>query len=402
MAYHFPKKTIRDIEVHGKRILLRADFNVPMKNAVITSDYRIHQTLPTIQFLLKRRCEIVIVAHLGRPKGTPDKEFTLEPIAKRLQELLNHPVEFVSDCANDITKQALKKRTAGRIVLLENIRFYPGEESNDPEFAKKLIAVSAPDYVVQDGFGAIHRAHASTEGISHLKPAVAGLLLEREVVTLTSAIESPERPMVAVLGGAKISDKLPLVQRFIKTADSILIGGAMANNFIKQAGYEVGESLIDEEGMESVADIVASAQQDQLKIPLDAVVAHEISDDAQSRICPLHDVKQHEDILDIGPKTSTEYTSVIASGKTVIWNGTMGMSEIAQFAKGSESVAKAMSELSDATTIIGGGDTVDFVLEWQKDKPEASFTHISTGGGASLELLSGLPLPGVEALLDRS
>lgn len=399
--YRFPKKTIQDVPIHGTRVLMRADFNVPLKDGAITSDYRITQTVPTIEYLIKRGCEVILLAHLGRPKGEVKTEFTLEPIAKRLEELLGQPVNFVSDCVGDIAKQSLKRRVPKRVTLLENVRFHTGEESNDPEFAKQLINAAQPDYVVQDGFGVVHRAHASTEGISHLKPAVAGLLLEKEVSTLSAAIESPERPLAAVLGGAKISDKLPLVQRFVKTADSILIGGAMANNFIAQAGHKVGESLIDSDGTSSVGNIVDAAHEGQLHLPQDVVVASEVGEGADPRDCELDDVKQHERILDVGSNTSSEYADVIAQAKTVIWNGTMGMSEIPQFAKASAAVAHAMSELKEATTIIGGGDTADFVLDWLKDNNGAHFTHISTGGGASLELMSGLSLPGVEALLSK-
>lgn len=402
-GYVFNKKTVRDIEVHGKRILLRADFNVPLsqEDNSITADYRIVQTIPTIKYLLERKCEIVIVAHLGRPHGKIDLKLSLEPIAKVLSKQLNVPVEFVPDCANDVTRQALKKINPGTVTLLENVRFYLGEEENDPEFAEKLIRIIRPDYVVHDEFGDIHRAHASTEGISHLVPAVAGLLLEKEVTTLLAVIENPARPLVAILGGAKISDKLPLVERFLNTADSVLVGGAMANNFIKNEGYNIGNSLIDEDGTTEVKRIISNAKTDQLILPVDVAVANQISPEEERRDCGLDEVGDEEIILDLGYETMRTYLKHIKNASTVIWNGNLGMTELPKFAQASEMMAEALSKQSGSTeTIIGGGDTADFVLDWLTKHPEGKFSHISTGGGASLELLSGKKLPGVEALLD--
>lgn len=380
---------------------MRADFNVSIKDGVIQSDYRITQTIPTIEYLLKRGCEIVILSHLGRPKGERAPEFSLEPVARHLSDLLNADVRFVPDCVGDGVHQGLKRWVSGRVTLLENVRFYSAEEENDPDFAAQIIADTRPDYVVQDGFGVVHRAHASTEGISHLKPAVAGLLLEREVKTLASAMEAPEHPFVAVLGGAKISDKLPLVERFLDSADTLLIGGAMANNFISEAGHDVGESLVDTEGMGDVKRIVSSAGEGQLAIPTDVVVAQAAEAGADTRICGLDDVGSHDKILDIGPETVETFEAKLNGAQTVVWNGTLGLSEFEEFAQASAAIATKMSSLKDATTIIGGGDTADFALSWLRKNPDASFTHISTGGGASLELMSGKKLPGVEALLDR-
>lgn len=402
-GYVFPKKTIRDISVHGKRILLRADFNVPLnKDGTISSDYRITQTIPTINYLLERQCEVVIVSHLGRPDGKRNLKYSLEPVAQRLSELLKQQVEFVADCANDTTVQALKKVRPGAVTLLENVRFYPGEEANDIDFAKKLIQIIKPDYVVHDEFGAVHRAHASTEGVSHLIPAVAGLLLEKEVTILTEAMEAPKRPFVAVLGGAKISDKLPLVERFLDTADTVLVGGAMANNFTKQSGYDVGKSLIDSEGEAQVKRIVQAAMPDQLMVPIDAGVATEISPGATRRDCGLGDIESDEIVLDLGFETMRSYTAKIKQASTVVWNGTLGMTELPQFAQSSEVLAQTLSD-NHATLdcIVGGGDTADFALGWLERNPKGVFKHISTGGGASLELMSGLKLPGVEALLDK-
>jgi phosphoglycerate kinase len=402
-GYVFNKKTVRDIEVHGKRILLRADFNVPLNKAdnSISSDYRITQTIPTIKYLIDRRCEVVIVSHLGRPDGKIDPKLSLEQVAKRLEQLLEMPVKFVSDCVTDVTSQALKKLKPGSLTVLENVRFHPEEEENDPEFAKKLVRAIKPDYVVHDEFGVIHRAHASTEGISHLVPSVAGLLLEKEITTLLSAVENPARPLVTVLGGAKISDKLPLVERFLDSADKVLIGGAMANNFIKSEGHNVGKSLIDDEGEAQVQAVVTKAKQDQLILPTDVAVSNQISADSERRDCGLDEVGNDGIILDLGYETMRSYITHIKSASTVIWNGNLGMTELPKFAQGSEMLAETLSSMSDSTeTIIGGGDTADFVLDWLAKHPGGRFSHISTGGGASLELLSGKKLPGVEALLD--
>ncbi len=398
----FHKKTVRDISVHGKRILLRTDFNVPMtKDGKISSDYRITKALPTINYLLERQCEVVIMSHLGRPKGERNLEFTLEPVAERLSELLKLPVEFISDCCSDVTKQALKKVEPGKVTVLENIRFYPGEEANDPDFAHDLKSIINPDYVVHDEFGVIHRAHASTEGISHIVPAVAGLLLETEYTVLTQAMDNPERPLVAVLGGAKISDKLPLIERFLETADTVLVGGAMANNFTAAAGYEIGLSLVDPDGSPQVQSIIAKARPGQLIVPTDVAVAADISEHSARRDCSLDGVAQDERILDIGFETMRMFTEHIKGAATVVWNGTLGMTELPQFAQGSDMLAQALSDQQHSTKcIIGGGDTADFVLSWLENHSEGSFSHISTGGGASLELMSGTKLPGIEALLD--
>lgn len=401
-TYSFPKKTIRDVAMHDKRILLRADFNVPLDdNGVISSDYRITQTIPTIRYLLERECEVIIISHLGRPEGKKEPKFSLLPVAERLSKLLNLPVEFISEGLGDNSKQALKKAAPGTVKLLENIRFYPGEESNDLEFAKQIIQVIQPEYVVQDGFGVVHRAHASTEGISHLKPAVAGLLLEKEVVTIESAMSSPARPLVTVLGGAKISDKLPLVERFMEKADTILIGGAMANTFLKASDYPVGKSLVDEDGLSMAQAMIKKAKKDQVILPVDVAVGDEIGPSATRHDTSLSEVGDKEAILDIGFETMRVFIQHLSSASTVIWNGPMGYAESPAFAQGSGVIAEALSQSEDITSIIGGGDTADFVLDWQSNHEGAEFTHISTGGGASLELMSGQKLPGVEALIAK-
>lgn len=403
-TYHFPKKTIKDIDVEGKRIFLRADFNVPLdEDGKIDSDFRIVKSLPTIEYLAKHKAEVVIAAHLGRPEGKRDPKLSLKPVAARLEKFLKRDVAFVPDCVGDRVKQALKKVAPGKVTLLENVRFHKGEEANDPAFAEALKESSQPDYVVQDGFGVVHRAHASTEGISHLVPAVAGFLLETEVSELTKAIKHPQRPLVAVLGGAKISDKLPLVERFINEADTILIGGAMANNFLRHEGYKIGKSVYEADQEAEVKRIIKLAKKDQLVLPVDVATAKEIDEDARRHDCSLDGVEADDYILDVGFETMRQFHDHLTRAGTVIWNGTLGYAEAKQFSQSSDVIAASLSgQYPSLASIIGGGDTADYVLEWLKTHPTRHFTHISTGGGASLELLSGKKLPGVEALLTGS
>lgn len=400
--YHFPKRTIKNVDIHSKRILLRADFNVPLNDkGEIDSDFRIKAALPTIEYLLKRQCEIVILAHLGRPEGKVSKKESLEPIGKKLQELLGHPVEFVNNCVGDRVKQALKRHQSSRVVLLENVRFHPGEEENNPQFAKDLIEATTPDYVVQDGFGVVHRAHASTEGISHLKPALAGLLLEKEVASLSKAIAHPNKPLVAVIGGAKIADKLPLIERFLNEADTILVGGALANTFLKFTGHDIGKSMYEADQESEVKKILKRAKPNQLVLPTDIAVAKEVNVTSKRREVALSDIAGDDDILDVGPATISDFCKHLEKAGTVIWNGPIGYAENPNFAISSEAIATCLSDqYPSLESIIGGGDTADFVLGWQTKHPQSHFSHISTGGGASLELLSGMKLPGVEALLD--
>lgn len=401
-SYHFPKRNIKNVDIHSKRILLRADFNVPLnEKGEIDSDFRIQTAVPTIQYLLKRQCEVVILAHLGRPEGKVSKKESLEPIGKRLQELLGHPIEFIHNCVGDGVKQVLKKHQSSRVSLLENVRFHSGEEKNDPQFAKDLIEATNPDYIVQDGFGVVHRAHASTEGISHLKPALAGLLLEKEVTSLSRAIAHPNKPLVAVIGGAKIADKLPLIERFLNEADTILVGGALANTFLKFTGHDIGKSMYEADQEAEVKKILQRARLDQIVLPTDIAVAKEVSVTAQRREIAFEDIAGDDNILDVGPYTIRDFCKHLEKAGTVIWNGPIGYAENPQFAKSSEAIAECLSDqYPSLESIIGGGDTADFVLGWQAKHPKAHFSHISTGGGASLELLSGMKLPGVEALLD--
>jgi 3-phosphoglycerate kinase len=403
----FYKKTLTTVPIEGNTVLLRADYNVPLKDdGTIADDFRIRASLPTIEYLLKNNCKVVIISHLGRPEGR-DASLSLEPVAVRLSRLLKMPVHFVNETVGDRVKMAVKRAPKRSVVILENLRFDPREEANDEEFAKQLAAASGARYFVQDGFGVVHRAHASTDAIEHYLPGVAGFLLEREVTTITNAMKAPERPLIAVMGGAKVSDKIALVQRFVEVADRIIIGGAMANTFLAYKGYDMGKSKV-ESGQEKVLDAIYTAAarkvgeknvDEFIMLPEDLAVTNNISA-AASRLVVGVDALEPDDIaLDIGDATSAAMADSIASAKTVIWNGTLGYAELPKFAKGSAQLAEALASNSDITSIIGGGDTADFVQHWDK-KEGASFTHVSTGGGASLELMAGEKLPGVESLLD--
>lgn len=401
-AYTFPKKTIRDISVHGKRVLVRADFNVPLnEDGSIASDFRITQSIPTLQYLLERGCTVFVIAHLGRPEGKPTKKFSLQPVATELQQRFpNNHVEFISSTIDDKARQACKVAKSGTITLLENLRFNEGEEANSVDFAERIQKTVKADYFVQDGFGVVHRAHASTEAIMHLIPSVAGLLLEKEVSVLESAMKHPKHPLVAVVGGAKISDKIGFIEELLTIADTVLIGGAMANTFLKYQGYAIGKSKF-EEGQESeIETILKKAKPDQILLPVDVMVSKEVSKNASSRECKVDQVAADELILDLGSKTMETFDFTLQTANTVIWNGTLGLAEIPQFAKASASLASDIAlKHQGITSIVGGGDTADFALEWLSAHSKAHFTHISTGGGASLELMSGMKLPGVEALI---
>lgn len=402
-GYHFPKRTIRDIPVRNKRILLRADFNVPLNDqGEITSDFRITQTLPTIQYLLERGCTLIIASHLGRPEGKKDMKFTLQPVFERLKELLpSVALQFAPDAVDDGAWQLCKRAPKGSVTLLENLRFYPGEEANDSEFAKSLRRVSCAEYFVQDGFSVVHRAHASTEAITRLLPSVAGLLLENEVTSLTLAIQQPQHPLVAVIGGAKIADKIPFIERLLALADTVLIGGAMANTFLKQQGNNIGKSLYEVGQEQEIVKILHKSSKGQIVLPIDVGVAKEIEPSSPREESAVNAIAPDDHVLDIGFETMRLFNEHLKTAATVIWNGPLGMSELPHFAQGSEVIAQSLSDqYGSLTSIIGGGDTADLVLDWQTRHPHAQFNHISTGGGASLELMSGLKLPGLEALLD--
>lgn len=402
----FPKLTIRDVPLDGQTVLVRADYNVPLdKKGDISDDLRIRASLPTIQYLLDHHCKVVIMSHLGRPEGK-DKTLSLEPIGERLAELTGHTVEFVEDCIGDKVVQAVKKTAKNTIVLLENLRFHAEEEADDETFARNIAKATGARYFVQDGFGVVHRAHASTHAITLCIPSVSGLLLEREYTTITSAMEHPKRPLVAVLGGAKIADKISVIERFVEVADKIIIGGAMANTFLDYKGFSMGESMLEKD-QHAVLDRIYQAAhkkrdesiEDFIILPQDVAVAAEISPKSHRKNVSLGDIGKNDRALDVGDRSIERIVEAIAGAKTVIWNGTLGYAELPEFAHGSARLALALATQPDITSIIGGGDTADFVLKWDGGTGE-SFTHVSTGGGASLDLMSGSKLPGIESLLD--
>jgi 3-phosphoglycerate kinase len=402
----FFKLTIRDVPLDNKVVLVRVDYNVPLsKDGTISDDLRIKASLPTLHYLHDHGCKVVIISHLGRPEGH-DPKFSLEQVAVRLSELLDHHVEFVDDCIGDKVTQAIKKSGPHSITLLENLRFYKEEEADDEAFAKNIATSTGARYFVQDGFGVVHRAHASTHAITMCIPRVAGLLLEREYQTITSAMLHPQRPLVAVMGGAKISDKIAVIERFVHVADKIVIGGAMANTFLAYKGVNMGASMLETDQNETLDRIyqVAHAKvgdnvDDFIILPVDVAVATETSPQAVRKSVGLEGIGADEKALDIGDRSIERVVHAVAEAKTVIWNGTLGYAELPEFAHGSARLALALATQPDTASIIGGGDTADFVLKWDS-AGGASFTHISTGGGASLELMAGDKLPGIESLLD--
>jgi len=390
-------RSIKDLELAGQRVFVRVDFNVPIKNGTITDDTRIRASLPTIKYALDRGATVILASHLGRPKGKPNPEFSLRPVAARVSELLGRPVEFADDCIGAPAKEAIDRASKGsKVVLLENLRFHPEEEKNDPAFAKELASLA--DIYVNDAFGSAHRAHASTEGIvHHVKQAAAGLLMAAEVQYLGKILESPDRPFVAVLGGAKVSDKLEVIQNLVPRVDALLIGGAMAYTFFKARGLPVGKSLVEEDLLGAARDVEQQAKARNLRfeLPSDHVVAPKLEAGVPTETIDVTDPAIGERMgLDIGPKTVARYREIIAAAKTVTWNGPMGVFEIDAFATGTIAIAKAVADVK-GTTVIGGGDSIAAVA---KAGVTDRITHISTGGGASLEFLGGRKLPGVVAL----
>ena len=407
MGKQFPKQTIRDVNLHGKTILLRADYNVPLtKRGQISDDLRIRASLPTLNYLLEQNCKIVIMSHLGRPRRK-DARFSLKIVAKHLEKLLDRPVKLLNDCVGESVRQAVRRAPLGSVLMLENLRFYDEEEADDLVFARSIQRAVRADYFVQDGFAVAHRAHASTHAISLCVPGLAGLLLEKEYTIITKAMSRPKRPLVAIIGGAKISDKISLIKRLINKADQILIGGAMSNTFLYCRGVNIGRSIF-EPGMEKVvAEIyeLAAAKvgvenvDKFLVLPVDVAVAPEISREYLRQEVDVNNIKNHDMALDIGSRTIDVFTNILAGAKTVIWNGPLGYAEIDNFAIGSARVALAIAQNTEVTSIVGGGDTADFILKWD-GHDGASFTHVSTGGGASMALMAGKKLPGIESLLD--
>lgn len=403
------KMSVRDIDVAGRKALVRVDFNVPLNsNGQITDDTRIRASLPTIQYLLQNGASVILMSHLGRPKGKPNPEYSLHPVAVRLQELLGAdvPVQFANDCVGNEVREAASALQPGQVLLLENLRFHPEEEANDPDFGRRLAQLGS--LYVNDAFGSAHRAHASTEAVAHDLPAVAGLLMERELDIMGKALEDPERPFVAILGGAKVSDKMGVIGNLLNKVDTLIIGGGMANTFLKSVGVPVGQSLLEPDRVRDAEALIGRARDVQnvdLRLPQDVVIATDMSATTVSRVVGIHDMPGDIDqagwrILDIGPETAAEYAEVIMAAKTVVWNGPMGVFELEPFSHGTLAVAQAVCDATrnGATTIVGGGDSVAAL---EKMGLADCVTHVSTGGGASLEFLEGRTLPGVAALKDK-
>lgn len=402
----FFKLTIRDVPLDHQTVLVRADYNVPLaSDGTISDDFRIRTSLPTIRYLLDRGCKVIIISHLGRPNGH-DATLSLEPVALRLAQLLRRDVRFVDDTIGDKVYQAIKRAPKVSVTLLQNLRYYAEEEADSHEFAQKIAKSTGARYFIQDGFGVVHRSHASTHAITLCIPSVAGLLLEREYKTITAAMKLPSRPLVAVVGGVKVSDKIAVIERFIKVADKIIIGGALANTFLAYKGISVGASKV-EVGQKDILDSIYAAARhkvgdkvdDFIVLPVDLAVASSISPDSQRRVVKVGNLQLGDIALDIGDESIERVAVEVGMARTVIWNGPLGYGEIPAFAHGSARLALVLATQTNIVSIIGGGDTADFVLKWD-GKGGASFSHISTGGGASLELMAGAKLIGVESLLD--
>ena len=392
------KKTVKDIDLKGKKVFVRCDFNVPMdENQNITDNARIVGALPTIKYLLEQNCKIILASHLGRPKGEFKPEFSLKPVAKELSKLLDREVIMAKDVVGEETIQKALNLKEGEIMLLENVRFHKEETENDPEFAKKLASMA--EVFVNDAFGTAHRAHSSTTGIADYLPAVSGFLIEKELKFLGNAVNNPERPFVAILGGAKVSDKIGVIDSLLEKVDTLMIGGGMAYTFFKAQGYEVGNSICEMDKLDLAKSAMEKAKQKGVKLllPVDTKVGKEYKEDTESKIVKCTEIPSDWEGFDIGTETIKIFTEELKTAKTVVWNGPLGLFEFPQFAIGTNAIAKALAEL-DATTIIGGGDSAAAV---KKAGLEDKMTHISTGGGASLEFLEGKKLPGIECLLDK-
>jgi phosphoglycerate kinase len=390
----FNKKTIKDIDVKNKRVLVRVDFNVPLKDGAVADDTRIQAALPTIHFLLGNGAAVILCSHLGRPKGEVKAEFSLRPVADHLAKLVDQPVSFAEDCIGPKAEEAAAKLKPGEVLVLENTRFHAGERENDPEMARQLAELA--DIFVNDAFGTAHRAHASTVGVAAQLPGAAGFLMEKEIRYLGQAIADPKRPFVAILGGAKISDKIDVIHNLLEKADLVLIGGGMANTFFKAQGFEVGDSLIEEPALET-ASLLLGQSDKRLRLPVDMVIADAFAENAAHKTMPVGDVPEGWLILDIGPETVKAFAQALKGAGTVVWNGPMGVFEFPAFAKGTFGLAEAVAN-SGATSIVGGGDSAAAV---RRSGLGDKITHISTGGGASLEMLEGKTLPGLAALQDR-
>lgn len=391
------KKTLVDYDFKGKKALVRVDFNVPLQDGNITDDTRIQAALPTINYLIAEGARVILMSHLGRPKGEAKDEFRMDPVARKLADLLQKEVTKVDDCIGLEVQKAVADLKDGDVLLLENTRFHGEEKKNDPEFAKELASIA--DVFVSDAFGTVHRAHASTVGVTEYLPSVAGFLLQRELDALGDVMEDPEHPFVAIMGGAKVSDKIGVIRNLMNMVDYLLVGGGIANTFIRAKGYETGKSLVEEDKLDLAKELLKEAEEKgvELVLPIDVVVADEFSNDANSKIVAIDQIPEDWESLDSGgTKTIEKYSEIIKNAKTVIWNGPLGVFELDKFAKGTNAIAEAMAQ-SNAKTIIGGGDSAAAI---KKAGLEDKMTHISTGGGASLMFFEGKPLPGVEALND--
>ena len=388
------KRSVRDVDVRDKRVLVRVDFNVPVKDGQVTDDTRIQRALPTIRYLLEEGARPALISHLGRPKGEPDPKYALDPVAKKLEELLGAPVRKLHTAVGAEVEDALNDPDGEGVVLLENSRFYPGETENDPEFAEQLA--SPFDLYVNDAFGAAHRAHATTVGVAELLPAAAGLLLEEEIDNLDKVLRDPERPFVAILGGAKVSDKVKVIESLLEVADTLLVGGAMCFTFFKSRGYKIGNSLVEDKYLEEAKRLMGEAGE-RLVLPVDVVVAEKMEEDADTEIVRVEKMPENMMGLDIGPETVDEFRGYITDARTIFWNGPMGVFEMDAYAAGTEGVARAVAE-SEAISVVGGGDSVAAV---RKLGLEDEMGFISTGGGASLEYVEGKELPGVAVLPNK-
>jgi phosphoglycerate kinase len=388
------KKTVKDIDLKGKRVFMRVDFNVPMQDGKVTDDKRIRAALPTIKYVLDQGASVLLASHLGRPKGGPDPEFSLRPAAEVLSSLLGSPVKMAPDCVGPQVEAMAKALGPGEVIMLENTRFHAGEEKNDLDLARQLASLA--DVYVNDAFGSAHRAHASTEGIARFLPAVAGLLMEQELEYLGRAVANPEHPYIAILGGAKISDKILVVETLLTKSDKLIIGGGMANTFLAARGLSMQDSLVEESSIGTAKDILQHSG-DKLILPVDAVIADKFAEDANTQTVDVDKIPAGWRMLDVGPKTLELYERALDGAKLIVWNGPVGVFEMPKFAEGTFALAKMLAE-SGATTVIGGGDSASAV---KKAGVAKQMTHVSTGGGASLEFLEGKELPGVAALMDR-
>ncbi|MDQ6600295.1 phosphoglycerate kinase [Bacillus salipaludis] len=392
------KKSLKDVDVKGKRVFCRVDFNVPMQDGKITDETRIRAALTTIQYLMEQGAKVILASHFGRPKGQVVEEMRLAPVGRRLADLLGKDVKIANEAHGESVKALIETMNDGDVLLLENVRFYPGEEKNDPELAKAFAELA--DVYVNDAFGAAHRGHASTEGVAHHLPAVAGFLMEKELEVLGKALSNPERPFTAIIGGAKVKDKIGVIENLLEKVDNLIIGGGLAYTFIKAQGHEIGQSLLEEDKIDLAKSFIEKAKEKGVNfyMPVDAVIADKFSADANTQVVSIEAIPADWQALDIGPKTAEIYREVIQKSKLVIWNGPMGVFEMDKFAGGTKAVAEALAEAEGTYSVIGGGDSAAAVEKFHlADK----MSHISTGGGASLEFMEGKALPGVVALNDK-